>query len=97
MVTMSRLISRLAKQCSKTSKRALARTCRSSKERPVGKQHEATAKQIVTEHSGAMVYGANFSIGVNLFYRIAETRGRALRCRRWIRAVHRRSASQAQT
>ena len=34
------------------------------------KQHEATARQIVTEHSGAMVYGANFSIGVNLFYRI---------------------------
>jgi 4-hydroxy-tetrahydrodipicolinate reductase len=36
------------------------------------KQHEAAAKQIVTEHSGAMVYGANFSIGVNLFYRIAK-------------------------
>jgi len=26
----------------------------------------------VTQHSGAMVYGANFSIGVNLFYRIAK-------------------------
>ena len=36
------------------------------------KQHESDAKQIVTEHSGAMVYGANFSIGVNLFYRIAQ-------------------------
>ncbi len=36
------------------------------------KQHEAQAKQIVNEHSGAMVYGANFSIGVNLFYRIAK-------------------------
>jgi 4-hydroxy-tetrahydrodipicolinate reductase len=36
------------------------------------KQHEAKAKQLVTEHSGAMVYGANFSIGVNLFYRIAK-------------------------
>ena len=36
------------------------------------KQHEAAAKQLVTEHSGAMVYGANFSIGVNLFYRIAK-------------------------
>jgi 4-hydroxy-tetrahydrodipicolinate reductase len=35
------------------------------------KQHEATAKQLITEHSGAMVYGANFSIGVNIFYRIA--------------------------
>jgi 4-hydroxy-tetrahydrodipicolinate reductase len=36
------------------------------------KQHESTAKQLVAEHSGAMVYGANFSIGVNLFYRIAQ-------------------------
>jgi len=36
------------------------------------KQHESTAKQIMTDHSGAMVYGANFSIGVNLFYRIAK-------------------------
>ena len=36
------------------------------------KQHEAAAKQLVTEHSGAMVYGANFSIGVNLFYRIVK-------------------------
>lgn len=36
------------------------------------KQHEATAKQLMLEHSGAMVYGANFSIGVNLFYRIAN-------------------------
>ena len=36
------------------------------------KQQESTAKQLLTEHSGAMVYGANFSIGVNLFYRIAK-------------------------
>ncbi|HXQ69010.1 MAG TPA: dihydrodipicolinate reductase C-terminal domain-containing protein [Pyrinomonadaceae bacterium] len=36
------------------------------------KAHEQTAKQIVTEHSGALVYGANFSIGVNLFYRIVD-------------------------
>src|SRR5688572_20833256 len=36
------------------------------------KQHEANAKQIVEEHSGALVYGANFSIGVNLFYRITK-------------------------
>ncbi len=36
------------------------------------KQHEAAAKQIISEHSGAMVYGANFSIGVNLFYRITK-------------------------
>ena len=36
------------------------------------KQHESTAKQLMSEHSGAMVYGANFSIGVNLFYRIVK-------------------------
>lgn len=36
------------------------------------KEHEQTAKQIITENSGAMVYGANFSIGVNLFYRVAK-------------------------
>ena len=36
------------------------------------KQHESTATRLMTEHSGALVYGANFSIGVNLFYRIAK-------------------------
>lgn len=36
------------------------------------KAQEPTAKQIVTEHSAALVYGANFSIGVNLFYRIVD-------------------------
>lgn len=36
------------------------------------KEHEAAAKQIVTENGGALVYGANFSIGVNLFYHIVE-------------------------
>ena len=29
-------------------------------------------KQLVEQAGGAMIYGANFSIGVNLFYRIAE-------------------------
>ena len=36
------------------------------------KQDELKAKQIVSEHSGALVYGANFSIGVNLFYRVVK-------------------------
>jgi len=36
------------------------------------KQHESDARRIVAEHSGAMVYGANFSIGVNVFYRIVK-------------------------
>jgi 4-hydroxy-tetrahydrodipicolinate reductase len=36
------------------------------------KAHEEAAKQIVAEHTAALVYGANFSIGVNLFYHIAE-------------------------
>jgi 4-hydroxy-tetrahydrodipicolinate reductase len=33
---------------------------------------EDEARRIVEEHGGALVYGANFSIGVNLFYRIVE-------------------------
>jgi 4-hydroxy-tetrahydrodipicolinate reductase len=36
------------------------------------KEHESRAREIVAEHSGAMVFGANFSIGVNLFYRIVK-------------------------
>jgi 4-hydroxy-tetrahydrodipicolinate reductase len=36
------------------------------------KDHEADARRIVGEHGGAMVFGANFSIGVNVFYRIVE-------------------------
>jgi 4-hydroxy-tetrahydrodipicolinate reductase len=34
------------------------------------KDQESRAKEIVTEHDAALVYGANFSIGVNVFYRI---------------------------
>ena len=30
----------------------------------------AEVRRLVSEHNGALVYGANFSIGVNLFYRI---------------------------
>ncbi|QYO66891.1 4-hydroxy-tetrahydrodipicolinate reductase [Leptolyngbya sp. 7M] len=29
-------------------------------------------EKLVAAHNGAMIYGANFSIGVNLFYRIAD-------------------------
>src|SRR5690349_22868761 len=36
------------------------------------KDKEPEAKQIVARHNGALVYGANFSIGVNLFYRLTE-------------------------
>jgi 4-hydroxy-tetrahydrodipicolinate reductase len=36
------------------------------------KAHEAVAKQIVSENGAALVYGANFSIGVNLFYHIVD-------------------------
>jgi 4-hydroxy-tetrahydrodipicolinate reductase len=32
---------------------------------------EAEARRIVEREGGALIYGANFSIGVNLFYRIA--------------------------
>ena len=30
-------------------------------------QHETKAKQIMNEHSGAMVYGPNFSVGVTVY------------------------------
>ncbi len=36
------------------------------------KQNEPRAKEIVAENNGALVYGANFSIGVNLFYRLTS-------------------------
>ena len=36
------------------------------------KADEEAAKRIVTENKAALVYGANFSIGVNLFYRIVD-------------------------
>lgn len=36
------------------------------------KAHEDAAKQIVMENGAALVYGANFSIGVNLFYHIVD-------------------------
>jgi 4-hydroxy-tetrahydrodipicolinate reductase len=40
------------------------------------KDHETDARRLVGEHAGAMVYGANFSIGVNVFYRIVEQAAR---------------------
>jgi 4-hydroxy-tetrahydrodipicolinate reductase len=36
------------------------------------KAHEAAARKLVTENGAALVYGANFSIGVNLFYHIVD-------------------------
>ncbi len=36
------------------------------------KEHEDNVKRLVVEHAGSMVFGANFSIGVNVFYRIVE-------------------------
>ena len=34
--------------------------------------HEPEVRASVAKHDGALVYGANFSLGVNLFYRIAH-------------------------
>lgn len=33
---------------------------------------EAVVREIVSQHNGALVFGANFSIGVNVFYRVVE-------------------------
>lgn len=40
------------------------------------KDHEDDARRLVAEHDGAMVFGANFSIGVSVFYRIVEQAAR---------------------
>jgi 4-hydroxy-tetrahydrodipicolinate reductase len=40
---------------------------------------EAEARRVVEQGSGAMVYGANFSIGVNLFYRLVDRAGELFR------------------
>ncbi len=34
--------------------------------------NEAAVRRLVDDHKGALVYGANFSVGVNVFYRIAS-------------------------
>lgn len=34
------------------------------------KESETDVKRIVEEHGGALVYGANFSLGVNVFYKL---------------------------
>jgi 4-hydroxy-tetrahydrodipicolinate reductase len=36
------------------------------------KDQENRAREIIAEHNGALVYGANFSIGVNVFYRLVR-------------------------
>lgn len=36
------------------------------------KEHEAEVRRLFEVHDGALVYGANFSVGVNVFYRIVS-------------------------
>lgn len=36
------------------------------------REEEENVRRLFEEHDGALVYGANFSIGVNLFYRVVE-------------------------
>ena len=38
---------------------------------------QSEVKSLVQQHAGALVYGANFSIGVNVFYRIVERASQA--------------------
>ncbi len=40
------------------------------------KDKEDEAKRLIRQNDGALVYGANFSIGVNVFYRIVERASR---------------------
>ncbi len=38
-------------------------------------KHEREVRALVEENDGALIYGANFSVGVNLFYRIVQRAG----------------------
>jgi 4-hydroxy-tetrahydrodipicolinate reductase len=40
--------------------------------------NENAARSLIKEHAGALVYGANFSVGVNVFYRIVSQAARLL-------------------
>lgn len=52
---------------------ACARACVPLVEGTTGwREDEERVRRIVAEHNGALVYGANFSIGVNLFYRVVS-------------------------
>ena len=42
------------------------------------KDRETDVLQIVKAHDGALVFGANFSLGVNVFYRIVENAARLM-------------------
>ncbi|MFN2492053.1 MAG: 4-hydroxy-tetrahydrodipicolinate reductase [Pyrinomonadaceae bacterium] len=42
------------------------------------KDQEAEARKIVNQHDATLVYGANFSIGVNIFYRIVSQAAKLL-------------------
>jgi 4-hydroxy-tetrahydrodipicolinate reductase len=42
------------------------------------RDNEDEARRIVTEQGGSLVYGANFSIGVNIFYRIVAQAARLM-------------------
>jgi 4-hydroxy-tetrahydrodipicolinate reductase len=36
------------------------------------KDEESKARRVVADHNAALVYGANFSVGVNIFYRVVS-------------------------
>ena len=76
-----RLISRLRTPCSPTSKRA--RGGRAARRRHDGleRRRSGGAAPLVEATGGAFVYGANFSVGVNLFYRIIARAAGTVRAR----------------
>ena len=48
------------------------------KERPDGKTRKRKLGNSINQHDGALVFGANFSIGVNVFYRMVEQAARLM-------------------
>jgi len=41
-------------------------------------ENEAEARRLIEDHKGVLVYGANFSVGVNVFYRIVSEAARLM-------------------
>ena len=54
-------------------------------------------KNLIESKNGAFVFGANFSIGVNLFYRIADFASELFCQIRRLRSLYRRTASLEKT
>jgi 4-hydroxy-tetrahydrodipicolinate reductase len=62
-------------------------------------EHLPRVREAVERHGGALVYGANFSVGVQVFYRLAEAAARLLAEEEsydaWLYEIHHRKKKDA--